>query len=104
MAQERLQREIQTSLVAGMRQVTMAQLDAELQALGYSRMPNSRCACIATNGRTANTYPCVTYGLRENGTGLSAFHVDARRDARFRALQQLRFVTFAVVRGSYISI
>jgi len=35
--------------------------------------------------------PTLSTGIKEADTGRSAFHVEARRDAKFRALQKLRF-------------
>lgn len=96
--------EVKHSLEHGMRQVSMPALDAELQALGYKRTPGSQCACVARNMTTGNTYPCVTWGVQEIDTGMSACHYMARRDANFERLQELRFSTFAVARGQYVSI
>lgn len=99
-----LDREIESSLKAGMRQVSLQQLDAELVALGYVRDTDTRCACTAKNLTTGNTYPCVTFGVKESDSGLSAFHVAARRDDNFRRLQELRFWTFVVSRGSIVAV
>ncbi len=99
-----LQSEIDRSLAAGMRQVTMRELDAELNALGYEREPDSRAAGTAKNLDTGNTYPSVTWGTREADTKQSAFHVDSRRDDRFKRLQELRRWTFVVSRGSIVSV
>ena len=96
--------EVKRTLEYGGRQVSMATLDAELEALGYRRAPDSRCTCIAKNMSTGNTYPCVTWGVQEIDTGMSAFHYMARRDANFTRLQELRFSTFAVARGQYVSV
>lgn len=96
--------EIESSLHAGMRQVTLRELDAELKALGYQRALDMRASCIAKNMDTGNTYPCVTYGVSEVDTGMSAFHVNARRDERFKALQELRRWTFVVQRGAIVGV
>ena len=96
--------EIAVSLAAGMRRVTVAELDRELADLGYRRGKDSRCTCTAQNMATGNHYPCTTYGVDEADTGMSAFNVDARRDANFKALQALRFNTFAVSQGRMVSV
>ncbi len=96
--------EVKHSHECGMEQLTMATLDARLAELGYKRESDSRCTCIARNLTTGNSYPCVTYGVKESDTGMSAFHFEARRDDKFKALQALRFNAFAVVRGQYVSI
>ena len=43
-----------------------------------------------TGPRAGRSYPCVTTGLRETDTGLSAFNAGARRDADFSRLQAMR--------------
>jgi hypothetical protein len=43
-----------------------------------------------TGPRAGESYPCVTTGVSETDTGLSAFHVHARRDANFDKLQEMR--------------
>jgi hypothetical protein len=99
-----LQKEIDSSRAAGMEWISIPELDARLETLGYRRDPDSRCVCVTKNLTTGNTYPCVTWDVQEIDTGMSAFHVNARRDERFRKLQELRFNTFAVLGGKYISL
>ena len=101
---ESLTAEIKANLAAGMRRVTVAEMDRELAALGYRRRPDSRCAGTAHNLTTGNHYPCITYGVDEADTGMSAFNVDARRDAKFKLLQAFRFNTFAVSQGRIVSV
>lgn len=94
--------EVQRRLKAGDRQLTVEQIAEELRLLGYKmdRSMDARCqAKIMTGPAAGESYPCCTTYLKEADTGLSAFNVNARRDANFRALQQLRREVFAVVRG-----
>ncbi len=59
-----------------------------------------------TGPRAGISYPSVTTGIREADTGMSAFHVDARRDANFAKLQQMRLSGeyFAVSRGAILEL
>ena len=80
-----------------------------LRAMGYCMDRTMDCASVATwrtGPGAGESYPCISTGLREIDTGLSAFNVDARRDANFAALQALRFSgeLFAIVRGSILEI
>ena len=52
------------------------------------------------------SYPVNTTGVKESDTGLSAFNVNARRDANFKELQRLRFEEelYAVVRGRILEV
>lgn len=95
-----LAREVADSLKSGMRQMSMAEYRAALAQLGYEIDPDSRCACIAKNMTTGNTYPNVNWTPREIDTKRSAFHFESRRDANFKSLQELRFWTFVVQRGA----
>lgn len=99
-----LTREIETSLAAGMERLTLAQVDARLKALGYRRELDMRAAGVARNLTTGNMYPSVSFGIAEVDTGMSAFHFKARRDANFKALQAMRYNTFAVIRGAYLGL
>ncbi|MDE2104556.1 MAG: hypothetical protein KGL39_45395 [Patescibacteria group bacterium] len=98
-----LDQEIKRRLASGRRQLTLRQLTDEVEALGYKldRTMDARGqAKILTGDHAGETYPCLTTGIKEADTGLSAFNVNARRDANFTALQQLRRSDdFAVVRG-----
>lgn len=90
-----------------LRQLSVAQLDAELAALGYRRNKAMRCACNArwmSGSRAGKSWPCVTFGVSEADTGLSAFNVDARRDDRFTALQELRRHAYCVSHGAIVEV
>lgn len=95
------------ALDSELRQLSVAQLDAELARLGYRRDRSTRCACIArwmSGPRAGKSWPCVTFGVVEADTGLSAFNVNARRDDQFKALQQLRQYAYSVSRGAIIEV
>jgi hypothetical protein len=90
-----------------LQQLSIAQLDSELARLGYRRDRSTRSACIArwmTGPRAGQSWPCVTFGVVEADTGLSAFNANARRDDRFEALQQLRRSAYCVSRGAIIEV
>lgn len=99
-----LEREIAAMLKAGGRQVSMVAMRAELLELGYELEMDMRASGVARNLTTGNSYPSVTYGVREIDTRMSAFHFQARRDPNFKALQAWRFWTFAVVRGAMVTV
>jgi len=91
-------------LAAGSRQVTLTQMDNELRALGYRLDRRGDCRSEnrhLTGVRAGHSYPAVNMSVVQLSNGLSAFHVDARRDAAFDTLQSLRATEalFAVHRG-----
>ena len=57
-----------------------------------------------TGPRAGQTYPSLSTGIKEADTGRSAFHVDARRDTKFRTLQELRFEVglYTVLKGAIL--
>ena len=88
----------------GSRQVTLTQMDNELRALGYRLDRGGDCPSqnrYVTGARAGHSYPAVNLRVVQLSDGLSAFHVEARRDAAFAALQSMRSreAIFAVHRG-----
>lgn len=83
--------------------VSVKELEARYAALGYKLDRSYDCRALSryvTGERAGIAYPCCTTGLREIDTGARAFNVNARRDDRFRAMQDLRTSgLFAVSRG-----
>jgi hypothetical protein len=83
---------------------TLAGLKAALAAIGYKvdrscdARGNTR---YITGEHVGESYPATNLYVVEADTGMSAFHVDARRDENFRKLQELRFrgALYAIVRG-----
>lgn len=98
------EREFSALVKAGVERVRLLELDTRLEVLGYEREPDSRCAGIAKNMTTGNTYKCVTWSVRERDTKQSAYHYQSRRDARFKKMQQLRQAVFVYARGCIITI
>ena len=100
-----LQREIAAREAEGQKRLSVAAMDAEFRRLGYHLDRSLDCrgtAQYVSGPRAGESYPCVTTGLKEFDTGLSAFNVSARRDARFREVQALRQNVFAVSRGAIL--
>ena len=89
----------------GYRRLTVAGMEREFLALGYRLDRSMDCRHTArwlTGDRAGQTHPCISTGVKEADTGISAFHVNARRDDNFRAMQQLRQEVYAIVRGAVL--
>jgi hypothetical protein len=101
---EALAAEVAYKCSNGSRQVTLKQIDAALRAIGYRLDRSGDCHSrnrYLSGPRAGHSYPAVNLQVVQASDGLSAMHVDARRDARFEALQAMRFTEalFAVHRG-----
>lgn len=99
-----LQHELTRRASLGFVPVTIAVIEAELNKLGYrlDRMGDCKSVNRWMSGPMAGfNYSAINPSIVELDTGLSFAHVDARRDANFDKLQQLRMneSLFAVVRG-----
>jgi hypothetical protein len=99
-----LAEEIAHKRAQGGRQVTLEQLDAELRAIGYRLDCGGDCPSVnryVSGPRAGRSYPAVNLRVVQASDGMSAMHIEARRDARFEALQQMRRTDalFAVHRG-----
>jgi hypothetical protein len=99
-----LQVEIEHRKAHGCRQVSVAEMEAEFNALGYTMDRNLDCRSMSRYLESGRSYPCCTTGLKEIDTGMSAFHFAARRDDKFRAMQKLRQEIFAVSRGATLEV
>lgn len=88
--------EVAAMLKAGARQMTLPAIRAELRRIGYEIDPGTRATGVFRCLETGSSYPGATYGVREIDTHMSAFHYQARRDANYQALRELRRWTFAV--------
>jgi hypothetical protein len=100
-----LQQEIARREAAGCERLSVAAMAERFARLGYRLDRSLDChgmARITTNDGESASYPCVTTGVKERDTGLSAFNVDARRDDTFRAMQELRQTVYAVTRGAIL--
>ena len=102
---ESLEREIARRLASGCELVPFSEMQSRIAALGYRLDRRMDCRSTSRDMKTGESYPCVTGYPVERDTGRSFAHFrdarrDARRDAAFRDLQDLRFRVFAVVRGA----
>jgi hypothetical protein len=102
-----LRDEIARRKAAGAKRITLGELLRRLDSIGYvvDRDTDATCNARWLSGPAAgSTYPCRTLYPIQKDNKLSAFHIDARRDKNFRALQKMRFDddTFYVVSGGYI--
>lgn len=91
----------------GARQVSVAQFKAEFAALGYSFDASGACKSVArymSGPRAGETYPANSWRPVQSDDGLCAWHVDARRDEKFKAMQKLRNEIFAVHAGYIIEV
>ena len=89
-----LANELAARATEGRHPVSLAALKSRLRDLGYVLDRNLDCRGIVrimTGSRAGQSYPGLSTGIREADTGLSAFNVNARRDANFATLQRLRF-------------
>lgn len=96
--------EVEYKVQNGGRQVSLAAMDAELRAIGYRLDRDLDCRSLnrhISGPRAGRSYPAVNMYVVQVSDGMSAFHVDARRDANFTRLQEMRFngEIFAVSRG-----
>lgn len=104
-----LESELARRAAEGSKPTTMAEIHRRLEDLGYriDRSGTCRFNCKILSGPGAgDTYPAFTVYIREIDTGMCAFHVDARRDENFKALQKMRFEErpFAIVRGHLLNL
>lgn len=97
----------QAALANGMKILTVKELQARFEALGYKLDRSMDCRSTARfmSGEYAGkSYPCITTGLKEKDTGMSAFHYQARRDSNFKAMQKLRGEVCAITRGALLEV
>ncbi|MDF0545248.1 hypothetical protein PX699_23110 [Sphingobium sp. H39-3-25] len=104
-----LTNELAARAAEGWHPVTLSQIKQQLRDLGYALDRTLDCrssARIMTGPRAGQTYPSLSTGIKEADTGRSAFHVDARRDTRFRTLQNLRFEVglYTVLNGAILDL
>jgi hypothetical protein len=88
----------------GMTRVSVAELKALVQELGYRFNMELSCKSLArylTGERAGQSYPSNSLYPVQIDDGKSFAHVDARRDANFERLQKLRDSHYAA-HGGYI--
>lgn len=94
-----VQAEIEFRLRNGGRQVSIAQIGAELATLGYRLDRDGDCRSVArymTGERAGQSYPACALRAVQKDDGKCAFHFEARRDANYKAFTGLRDEIFAV--------
>jgi len=96
--------EVAHLLASGSRQVDLKTFDQELRTIGYRLDRGMDCTSLnryMTGERAGQSYPAVNMYPVQVSDGVSAFHVDSRRDANFQRLQEMRLndELFALHRG-----
>lgn len=94
MKNDPLRDEIEDRLSNGACQVSIRQLEQVVKSLGYRFDRRLDCRSVArwmTGNRAGCSYPSCQLSLVQIDDGKSAFHVEARRDEQFKALQALRW-------------
>jgi hypothetical protein len=94
---EGLQAERKSMLAAGMEQLSKSELLNRLDRLGYKILAVD--SFNYGNNGNANRYPARSIYIIEKDSKLSFANIDARRGENFKALQQLRYSSFAIVVG-----
>lgn len=105
MVQSSLEREIAWREGIGHERLTVAEFKQRFAALGYRINRSMDCRGLArymTGERAGESYPACSTGINEADSGLSAWNYQARRDDRFKAMQELRGQIFAVTRDGHI--
>jgi len=107
MAQDRLNAEIAYRDSLGLERLTVTEFCQRFAALGYRVNRADDCRSNArhmTGPRAGESYPACSTGLNEIDTGLRAWNRDARRDERFRAMQELRGQIYAITDGAILEV
>lgn len=99
--------ELQYRAQQGLHPVSIEQFNEAFSELGYRIDRSLECRSVAhhlSGERKGSGYPSITTRVKEADTGLSAFHVDARRDVNFEMMQQIRQQVFAVTDGAILEV
>jgi hypothetical protein len=102
--QESLEKEVAFREKLGLKKVSFAQLKSMIRELGYSfdlRMSCKSLARYMTGERAGESYPSNSLYPRQIDDGKSYAHFEARRDANFERLKEIRN-TYYAVHGGYI--
>lgn len=84
-------------------EMTMANLNQHLKDLGYRLERSSDCHSVSrymTGPRAGKSYPCVSMRLVQADDGMGFSHYQARRDSKFKALQEMRGRIYVVGRNA----
>ena len=99
--------EVAYRLSQGWRQVSFKQFKAEYAAIGYTFDRSSDMRSIArymTGEQTGQSYPYLSLYPAQADDKVSAWSVNARRDANYEAFRVLRNSMFAVVQGRIVEV
>ena len=102
-----LENEVAYRLAQGYRQVSFEQFKAEYAAIGYTfdrSCDTQGMARYVSGERAGNSYPCLTLYPIQADDKVSAWNVNARRDANYEAFRVLRNSIFAVSRGRIVEV
>lgn len=88
----------------GMKILTVKEFTARFAELGYTVDRTMDCKSVGKFMATGETYPVITTSVKETDTGMSAFHYQARRDDKFKAMQKLRNDICAITKGCILEI
>lgn len=84
-------------------EMTMEGLNQSLKDLGYRLDRSSDCHSVSrymTGHRAGKTYPCVGMRIVQMDDGMGFSHFEARRDEKFKALQEMRGRMYVVGRNA----
>jgi hypothetical protein len=107
MMMDTLENEIAHRLSQGYRQVSFEQFKTECAAIGYTFDRTSDVRSIArymTGERAGQSYPYLGLYPVQMDNKVSAWNVNARRDANYEAFKVLRNSVFAVSRGRIVEV
>ncbi|EIZ1086077.1 hypothetical protein MPI44_004625 [Klebsiella oxytoca] len=100
-----VQREIERCLKSGMLQVSIKKLTEMLKDIGY-RFDRSMDTCsqaqIMTGDSAGDSFPTRVLYPVQIDDGVSAFHYEARRDANYQKLKEIRNSMFSVSRNRIV--
>lgn len=99
--------EVAYRLAQGWKQVSFEQFKAEYAAIGYTFDRSSDIRSIArymTGEQAGQSYPYLGLYPIQTDDKVSAWNVNARRDANYEALKVLRNSLFAVVQGRIVEV
>ena len=99
--------EVTYRLSQGWRQVSFEQFKAEYAAIGYTFDRSSDIRSVArhmTGERAGQSYPYIGLYPVQADDKVSAWNVNARRDANYEAFKVLRNSLLAVVQGRIVEV
>lgn len=102
-----VENEVSHRLARGWNHVSFEQFKAEYAAIGYTFDRSCDTQGIArymSGERAGASYPCLTLYPVQTDDKVSAWNVNARRDANYEAFKVLRNSIFAVSRGRIVEV